>query len=116
MLTNITAMVERLIGDALEREVLDGEDVFWSVSILPGQGQTQAFVAVCMKGAVVGSVIQSGVFMDNPALLTEETATQLATQALQALRTARSEQLGMAAPDPVKNEAIAKHPGGVLLG
>lgn len=118
MLTNLTAMVEKKIEEALQREILDGEDVFWSVTMLPGQGDTTAFVAVNMKGAVVGSVIQSGVFMQNPALITEENATELARQALKGLRQARSEQLGTAPAAQQQNaqEAVQKHPGGILLG
>lgn len=118
MLTNLTAMVEKYIEAALERELLDGEHVFWSVTMLPGQGDTAAFVAVNMKGAVVGSVIQSGVFMQNPALMTEDNATDLARQAMKGLRQARSEQLGTAASAPQQSheEAVQKHPGGVLLG
>lgn len=116
MLNNIATMVEEFIGLALEREMLEGEDVFWSATVLPGQGTPTVFVTVAMKGAVVGSIIQSGVFVENPALLTEATAADLAKQAMAGLRSSRSEQLGQTVPDPVKNEAIARHPGGVLLG
>lgn len=116
MLTNIAAMLEDEIGAALEREMLEGENVFWSATVLPGQNTTTAFVTVAMKGAVVGSVIQSGVFVENPALIDEAGATALARQALEALRTSRSQQLGQTVADSVKDEAVARHPGGVLLG
>lgn len=115
MLTNIADMAEELIGEALSREVLPGEDVFWSVTVLPGQGSTQGFLTINMKGAVIGSLIQSGVFMENPALMTEQDATILAQKALISLRAARSEQLEQGSPE--RTEAVtASHPGAVLLG
>lgn len=93
-ITRIIETAEVHIERELFDQVLEGEDVNWDVTVLPGDQKAPfAFITMAMNGALLGTKVQVGVFVPNPAFVGATEAKDIVTSLLEVLRRQRSEQL-----------------------
>lgn len=93
-ITRIIETIEMLIEQELFDQVLDGEEVNWDITILPGDNKAPfAFITMAMNGALLGTKVQVGVFAPNPAFLGATETKEIVKNLLEVLRQQRSQQL-----------------------
>lgn len=94
MITRISDNLAELLDTELSKQALEGEDIHWDCTVLPGDEKAPfAFLTVAMSGAVLGTKVQLGIFVPNPAFISEKECSEIVTTLMEILRQQRTQQL-----------------------
>lgn len=114
--TRISDTLDEFLRDELEYQVLEGEEVTWDATVLPGDNKAPIlFITIGMPGPLLGTMVQVGIFLPNPAFLSQKEIADAVRSLLEVVRQQRSQQL-QNPPELPPGAAATMPQGGVLLG